>query len=192
MNYQTYPPHQKVTFNYIAPKQTHSANLIEIKTGQENLENCDGLWSRNSKFCLGVRTADCAPIVFSNNEMFGIIHAGWRGCLNGIIENMLQLIAEANLQQETVFHIGPLLPKFEIQKDDCYDQLFQKFGDQFFESDHGKIIFNFKACLIFLIPNPQFDPRSTFENKALASWRRDHNSDRNLTVINPPKKSLEA
>lgn len=187
MNIQTFAPEQlPLTFDYITPKQTHSATLIEIKTGQEDLDQCDGIWSRNRQFCLGVKTADCAPITFHNDQIFGVIHAGWRGCINGIIEEMMTLIEQESELGSTKFNIGPILPQFEIQKDHCYQKIQHKFGEKYFISQNGTILFNFKKCLESLVPNAQFDPRSTGENPDLASWRRDQNQKRNLTLINIP------
>ncbi len=42
--------------NVIFPIQTHSSNIIEIKTGREDLQNCDGIFtSSKNKYLLGVK-----------------------------------------------------------------------------------------------------------------------------------------
>lgn len=181
--FTTCPPTRTPPNSVITPNQTHSPNIIEIKTGQEDLSNCDGLWTQNlkAKFKLGVRTADCAPVVFHNTQKYGAIHAGWRGCTNGIIEKMSAIFTEPDTQ----IWVGPILPTFEIQKDFCYQELHAKFGVQFFKEKNNQIIFNFKNCLSHLLPTAQFDLRSTFKDPSLASWRRDKNQARNLTYIHP-------
>lgn len=205
LNCQTFSPAEKLPQNLILPHQNHGCRVVEIITGKEDLTNCDGLWTQNVQFVLGVKTADCASICFWHETRFGILHAGWRGLVNGAVENMLQVF---NAESETVnfpssrdgfaYHpgmkiwVGPLLPQFEIQKDECYDLIKAKFGHQFFskikvdlETNYSSqclkktntkliLMFEFKSCLQFLLPSlTQFDERSTFEDLNLASWRRD-------------------
>jgi len=167
--------------NLILPIQTHSAKIIEIQKGTENLENCDGIYThRNNNFTLGIKTADCAAISFYDNSHYGIIHAGWRGLLNGIVEDMLDKF------HQPIIHVSPLLQVFEIQKDDCYQQIHSKFSDKFFFETDQKIHFHFQLALKSLLPTSAiFDPRDTFQTKELASWRRDKTPHRNITIISP-------
>ncbi|HEY5714046.1 MAG TPA: polyphenol oxidase family protein [Candidatus Gracilibacteria bacterium] len=162
MNIKTFTPKEKLPQGLIYPRQTHSANIIEIVTGQEDLSHTDGIWTtRKYDFILGVNTADCAPIAFWNDERYGIIHSGWRGLCNGIIEDMLEIFdpnlgtrelkdlrtssqvpkfsslsVETPLLKEALVNVwvGPILPSFEIQKDFCYEILEAKFGTAFFET----------------------------------------------------------
>ncbi len=169
--------------NVIIPNQRHSNNIIDIKTGKENLENCDGLITSNENyFSLGIKTADCAAITFYDNNNYGIIHAGWRGLVNGIIEKMLDKFTKPKI------FVSPLLNEFEITKDYCYDQIKKKFGDNYFYIKKNKskemIIFKFQKILELVLPNNTiFDLRNTFENQNLASWRRDFDEKRNYTIV---------
>jgi len=169
--------------NVIFPIQTHSNNIIEIKTGKEDLQNCDGIITSNkNNFSLGIQTADCAAICFYNNENYGIIHAGWKGLMGGIIEKMLD-----DFVNPKVF-VSPILNEFEIQKDDCYEQIKNKFGDKYFYIKKTKnkdiIIFKFLEAIKSILPrNAIFDSRDTFKNTDLASWRRDGSGKRNYTII---------
>ena len=79
--------------------------------------------------------------------------------------------------------MGPLFPIFEIQPDDCFDQIQAKFGDQFFIKKDTKIFFDFKSAIAHLLPSAEFDPRSTYDTLDLASWRRDQDQRRNITII---------
>jgi len=186
---QTFLPGQTLPKNLMLPQQSHSANIFEIKTGFEDLTNCDGLWTQNPKLLLGVKTADCAPICVWNKNCFGIVHAGWRGVVNGAVENLL-LNFETGLKfgdrsPNLNIWIGPILPRFKIQKDECYDLIFKKFGDQFFTLTDNMIFFEFKDCLRFMLPEAEFDERSTYVHLNLASWRRDKSfpNGQNTTVI---------
>lgn len=159
---------------------------MEIITGQEDLQNCDGVFTAQKGLSLGIKTADCAAIAFYDNEKYGIIHAGWRGLVNGIVEKMLKNFTAPHVL------VSPLLNEFEIQKDACFDQIENKFGKRYFRTqikENGEIIvFEFQKALSGLLPNNAiFDSRNTFENRNLASWRRDGNEKRNYTIIRHQK-----
>ena len=178
MEIKTLSPDQPSPQGLLFPHQVHGNKIIEIKTGQEDLSDCDGIWTaQKNNFPLGVQTADCAPIIFYDDEKYGLIHAGWRGCVNGVIEKM-----NALFDTPTIW-IGPIYPQFQIQKDFCYEQIFEKFGDQFFKLEDQTLIFDFKTCLHHLLPGAQFDPRSTYADPHLASWRQDKTLKRNCTFI---------
>lgn len=169
-----------ISNSIIFPIQTHSTNIIEIKTGNENLENCDGIYtSLQNNYSLGVVTADCAAICFYDDERYGIIHVGWRGLVNGIIEKMM-----GNFYNSNIF-VSPLLKEFEIQKDQCYEKIKNKFGTKYFKiTGNRRIFFQFQEAIKNILPkNAVFDERDTYKNKNLASWRRDKNKERNYTVI---------
>ena len=61
-------------------------------------------------------TADCLPVFVSkkNGSMVGIAHAGWRGLISGVIEN---LIRSFNTNGDNLLvHLGPAISKkcFEV------------------------------------------------------------------------------
>ena len=187
-NITTFGPQDAWPTAVITPIQTHGDRIVEIISGTENLENCDGLWTRDPSKLLGIQTADCAPVVFIGQKKIGILHAGWRGICGNICEQMIEIFSSPDSRESGLkVYCGPILPIFEIQKDDCYHQIKQKFGTNFFETQEGKTLFHFQKALekIFTDQNiqPSFDPRSTYADLALSSWRRDRNTDRNLTVV---------
>ena len=100
--------------------------------------------------------------------------------VDGIVEKML-----SNFTNPEIF-VSPLLRRFEIQKDDCYERIISKFGERFldFETDSGKeiIMFNFFEAVKSVLPSSAtFDERDTFQNNNLASFRRDRDNKRNYT-----------
>lgn len=200
---KTFTPLEPLPKEIILPVQSHSPNIVKIETGLELVTNTDGLWTESKDFLLGVKTADCAPICLWDDEKFGIVHAGWRGTVNGAIENLLQIFTNESgpckvRTQGLNVWIGPILPRFEIQKNACYQQIHHKFGDRFFSEVFSKVdlgsrstlIFEFKQCLQFMLPQAKFDPRSTLEDPTLASWRRDKHFEngQNVTVIGPANR----
>lgn len=198
----TFLPVKDLPKNIIFPQQSHGNRVVKIVTGEEDLSACDGLWTTNPDFLLGVKTADCAPICVWNQNQFGVLHTGWRGTVNGAIENLLAQFetgrqTSPNRRDRSLnfkIWVGPILPRFEIQKDNCYQQIYDKFGDRFFTKPPSSspqrgegLQFEFKKCLQFMLPQAQFDPRSTLEDSTLASWRRDKAfpNGQNSTVIGP-------
>ena len=166
--------------NIILPQQIHGDKIIEIITSDEKLDNCDALITKNRNFSLGIKTADCAAICFTDGEMIGIAHIGWRGLCFSLIEKML---AKFNHENLNVF-VGPFNYSFEIKKDFCFNKIREKFGDKYFTLNQGKITFLFKDATMSLLPqNIQIDSRNTFEDLSLPSYRRDKTSKRLVTVI---------
>ena len=100
--------------------------------------------------------------------------------MNGIVEKMLK---EFEVQSGLEIYVGPLLPQFEIQKDHCFTQIQERFGDQFFREKYGILFFDFHSAIRSIIPQAKFDSRSTFLTPELASWRRDRDARRNIIVI---------
>jgi YfiH family protein len=74
-------------------EQTHSTRVHEV-TGETGFlpVNADALITRQTGVACMIMTADCLPIVLSNaaGSEVACIHAGWRGLLNGIIENTVK------------------------------------------------------------------------------------------------------
>ena len=114
-----------------------------------------------------------------SHNKFGIIHVGWRGLCSQICEKMSEIFAD----ETTEIFCGPYLPRYEIKKDFCFKALAKKFGEKFFIYQDDKIIFDFRTTLVSLLPTIRFDGRSTYEDKNLASWRRDRTTLRNLTIV---------
>jgi|SRR3989344_5000312 len=162
----------------IIPKLPHGSNIVTIKSGSEDLSDCDALITQNRNLFLGIKTADCAPICFSDGTKIGIAHIGWRGLCLGFIEKM---IAEFETKKPSVY-VAPFLHSFEIKRDFCHEQLNPKFGG-YIEQQSDKLVFNFRDAIHSLVPQAVFDPRSTGTDSSLPSYRRDKKSGRLTTVI---------
>lgn len=68
-------------------QQTHSTLCINVDN--EITRNADAAISHEPNRVLAIMTADCLPIMICNQQGTEIaaIHAGWRGLVNGVIEN---------------------------------------------------------------------------------------------------------
>lgn len=185
MQIELYLLGEKIPNKIILPKLDHGSKIITVETGEEDLQDRDGLITKNRELILGIRTADCAPICFGDGEKIAIIHVGWRGLCAEIIEKMLSHFDVSSLE----VYVGPFLHIFEIKKDFCYEQISGKFGDKYFKEVTGQIFFDFKKALASLLPaGAVFDSRSTGVDLSFPSYRRDKTKDRFVTALSFLKK----
>ena len=114
----------------IIPQQTHSNNITFCES-ERKIPNCDGAFSDNSKNVCSIQVADCMPIYFAHKSelVFGLIHAGWRGLVNGILSKSAFTLTEKkyNLMEFEIL-IGPSIQSccFEVSNDvvDQFDRRF--------------------------------------------------------------------
>ena len=82
----------------IIPKQIHSINVNFVKNPGEVL-NTDGVFTMVPTLTCSLQVADCLPIYFSHisKNIYGLVHAGWRGLVNGIIQKSAGLLKKMNI-----------------------------------------------------------------------------------------------
>ena len=91
----------------VSVPQIHSCDVRVVGAGERGMGyfvpadfSCDGYVTREKGVALGVKTADCVPILLCDdkNGVIGALHAGWRGTACGIarvgIAKMRELGAE--------------------------------------------------------------------------------------------------
>lgn len=113
----------------IIPDQTHSLNVAIVNSRDQVLDDTDGLITFEENLPIGIRTADCVPILLYGPDIsaIGAVHAGWKGTLGGIIDNVIDLMVSYGADPEKIIvAFGPSISK-EIYEVD--EQLAQKFID---------------------------------------------------------------
>ena len=108
--------HNQVIF----PKQTHSATIKTIRAEFLNIEEnerklflseTDALITNCKGICIGIKTADCVPVLLfdQKRKVIAAIHAGWRGTAQCITSLAIKrMIAEFNSDPEDIIAgIGP-------------------------------------------------------------------------------------
>jgi YfiH family protein len=74
-------------------------------------DHCDGLWSDEPGRAMLLLTADCMPIALARGEeetpAVGILHAGWRGLLAGIVAAGVRAVGARGLAAAIGPSIGP-------------------------------------------------------------------------------------
>lgn len=92
-----------------AKKQVHGLNIVDVVTPGQHCGEADGFYTEQPGTLLTVFTADCLPVIFSRKDAgaVGVVHAGWRGLLHGIIEQMALRINRQGATADWVASIGP-------------------------------------------------------------------------------------
>ena len=107
-------------------RQIHSNMLIKANHTINKTEG-DAIYTSKKDSVIGVITADCVPIlVWDNENKIAIaIHAGWRGSLDGIIENSINEIKK-NGKCQLYAAIGPCIRQNNYEVDEIFYELFLK------------------------------------------------------------------
>lgn len=98
--------------NLVLMEQVHQ-NQIKVVTGKnrgEMVAGVDGLITTRPEVVLGVRTADCLPILLYDpvRKVIGAAHAGWKGVLRNIPQKMVEvMIRLGSLPEDILVGIGP-------------------------------------------------------------------------------------
>ena len=101
-------------------EQTYSSRLYEVRQPKNNLQQADGAYTKQVNLQCVVLTGDCLPLLLCDEQgsIVAAVHCGWRGMLNGIIENAIQAMqnhAKGNLLAWMGPAIGPQC--FEVGED---------------------------------------------------------------------------
>ena len=95
--------------------QTHSSICVDASSIKANID-ADASYSSKVGVVCAIMTADCLPVFVSKKDgsMVGIAHAGWRGIVSGVIENLVSSFNSDG--EDLVVHLGPAISKnyFEV------------------------------------------------------------------------------
>lgn len=128
-------------------KQIHGNKVVLVEKNfdfskSEQQIEADGLVTKLSGICLGILTADCAPVLLHDtaNNTIGAVHCGWKSARYGIIGNVIKTIKDlAEYEPEIVAAIGPCIHKgsYTVKKDflnnleEEFFEFFEKFGEDY-------------------------------------------------------------
>lgn len=174
--------------NIFSMCQTHSTNIKIVNENKVIYNNTDGIFSSEKRNILKIKTADCLPIFFMHKDhsFFGVVHAGWKGLKDGIIEKSIHLIKKnVNDFENIEVFIGPSISKknYEVQK-----EFIGYFGSDFIEKIDNKLFCNLKGIAKyqlrkFGLKNIIDVNQCTYENINYHSFRRDKTSKRMIGLI---------
>lgn len=132
--------------------QIHSDKIKIVKTETDvknTEEKYDALISALPKILIGVKTADCVPVLLGDvkNKAFAAIHAGWRGTVESIVVKAIDKMREnfGTEPKDLICAIGPAAScrNYEVGRDviDAFVEKFSTCGKLFVETrkDHALI-----------------------------------------------------
>ena len=93
--------------------QVHSATVLEVEAAPATAMQADAIVTRSAGLAVGVRTADCAPILIAGDDVVAAVHAGWRGAVARIVAATVERLSDAGALSVA---IGPAigLDAFEV------------------------------------------------------------------------------
>jgi len=101
--------------NPIWINQTHSSICIDASSNKR-IDEADASFTINPGVVCAILTADCLPVFVSKKDgsMVGIAHAGWKGLISGVIENLIDAFQSNG--DDLIVHLGPAISKnyFEV------------------------------------------------------------------------------
>lgn len=97
--------------------QTHSTKVVKLTANSAIGDlDCDGAMTQTRGIVCAVMTADCLPLFLSSEDgkQVALLHVGWRGLADGIIQNGVNLFECATSQ--IIAWAGPCISRahFEI------------------------------------------------------------------------------
>jgi len=140
-------PEEQLVF----PQQTHTNCVAEIYSiPKSELKETDALISNKPGICICVQTADCVPVLMydSVQKIIAVVHAGWRGTVNKIVEKTVQkMISGYGSHPQNIYAaIGPSIgPKvYEIGNEvvDSVKNSFSQSEKILIKNNSGKFHFN--------------------------------------------------
>ena len=108
----------------ITLNQRHTDKVVYFASNADikNKLYGDAIISKVKNVGIGILTADCAPILFYDNEkkIIGCAHAGWKGALNGIIKNTIKKFKDLGSNENDIIAVvGPCIERksYEVKRD---------------------------------------------------------------------------
>jgi YfiH family protein len=124
----------------ISCKQTHSKIVMTVDKPWTVRPEADGIVTKTRGLALGIKTADCGPVLFHDDKanVIGACHAGWRGAVGGVLEETVKsmeklgatasnisAIVGACIQQNS-YEVGPEFPAPFLKQDEANNAFFKK------------------------------------------------------------------
>lgn len=184
-------------------KQVHGTNVVIISEGKiyydgnvldfsyslDHSLEADGIITNDRNIRVGIRTADCAPVMFYFDGVVGGIHCGWRGLKGRIVKKVVSLAKD-------MFQVNEERSKFFILP--CIHVCCYEVGSEFLEwaSDFclrrgEKIYFDIPKFIIselkesgVIEENIYYSPLCTScYSNVLPSYRANKTEDRIIAFI---------
>jgi polyphenol oxidase len=187
----------------ITLNQKHSNKVICFEN-EKNLKNKldgDAIVSKVKNVGIGVLTADCASILLYDpkKEIIGCAHSGWKGAVDGIIQNTIKKFNELDSKNnDLIAVVGPCIKKenYEV-KEDFYEKfiLNDQKNTNFFEKIHknkytfdlrsfiNKELFNLNINNVENLEMDTFSQKELFFSYRRSTFNKEKDYGRCISVI---------
>jgi hypothetical protein len=100
--------------NLATVHQVHSAEVVltQAPWPQGERPRADAMVTDRPNLLLGILTADCAPVLFADQQggVVGAAHAGWRGALAGVTESTIAAMERLGARRDNIHAaVGPCI-----------------------------------------------------------------------------------
>lgn len=109
----------------VSVHQCHSADVVVVDAPLSQAPKADAMVTATKGLALGILTADCQPVLFSDPKagVIGAAHAGWGGAVGGVLENTVDAMVGLGARRDNIQAvIGP-----------CISQAAYEVGQEYFE-----------------------------------------------------------
>lgn len=118
---------------------THVAAVGEKEAGKYLL-NTDALITNVPNLFLTITVADCLPVFYYDpiKKVIGMAHAGWRGLVNGVLENLVEKLQQSygSSPQDLLVVVGPHIKSCHYEKG---EEVAAQFSQQNIEQRNGHL-----------------------------------------------------
>jgi YfiH family protein len=119
--------------NLCLVKQVHGNHVETIHTVPKKVVEGDALVTKSNHLVLSIQTADCTPVLLWDSEygVIGAAHAGWKGALEGIIQNTVKAMEKLGAKPSSISAaIGPCIHQDSYEMGpEVYDAFIKKSED---------------------------------------------------------------
>jgi YfiH family protein len=161
-----------------------SVTLVSSHTQQVS-SDYDGLVTTESGVFLGIKTADCLPVLLYDEQhhVIGACHAGYKGLLNGIIQNTITKMENVGADRDAIIvGIGPSICKscYTVNRDriELFQNAYPEMKNFYVRKDETCYL-DLKQIALFILEsvgiavrNIEFSPFCTREHTDLFFSRR--------------------
>ncbi|MBC7927381.1 MAG: peptidoglycan editing factor PgeF [Bryobacteraceae bacterium] len=116
--------------SYFQLRQIHSSTVVPSSWLDEESPSADGVVSNDEGLWLGIRTADCVPMLLADpvHRCVAAIHAGWKGTSAGIAMNGVHEMSTRwhSRPEDLVVAIGPSIGQCCFEVGSEVEQLFER------------------------------------------------------------------
>lgn len=105
--------------------QVHSAEVVDVEEpwGQGERPRADAMVTASPNLLLGILTADCAPVLFADEQarVIGAAHAGWRGALAGVTDSTIAAMERLGARRDDIHAaVGPCIAQASYEVDEAF------------------------------------------------------------------------